>query len=156
MKFILFFVLIFSSYVFANPQCTFLRIQHVVVEGKDVPIELKNKLLNSLIIDKSYLVKNKSDLGIALCTTLRPFKDLRDIVEPGKSTNQENLLSKVTLTKENKFWNLNIEIMTRGKGSEMNIFYKSRSLASPKSISEIKDSEVVDWVLSKLIYLDLK
>ncbi len=107
-------------------------------------------------MDKSYLIKNNSDLGIVVCTSLRPFKDLRDVVGTGKSPNQEHLLSKVILTEENKFWNLNIESMTRGKGGEMNMFYKSRSLISPKSISDMKNSEVVDWVLSKLIYLDLK
>jgi hypothetical protein len=156
MKFILFFVLIFSSHLFAAPKCTFLRIQHLAVEGKDVPIELKNKILNSLIVDKTYLIKNNPDLGIVVCTSLRPLKDLRDVIELGKIPNQEHLLSKVILTEENKFWTLNIESMTRGKGDEMNMFYKSRPLISPKSISEMKNSEVVDWVVSKLIYLDLK
>jgi len=109
-----------------------------------------------LIVDKTYLIKNNPDLGIVVCTSLRPLKDLRDVIELGKIPNQEHLLSKVILTEENKFWTLNIESMTRGKGDEMNMFYKSRPLISPKSISEMKNSEVVDWVVSKLIYLDLK
>ena len=147
------FVLFFSFAAIAQKNCTFTRHHHVEVEGKDVPKELKHKILNDFNPDQVMIQKINEELAIKLCATFRPFHDLKDILAISK-TNEEQILTKVALASDKQgFWVLSIESFVRKNEKETTQFSAAETFTSAKSIKDIKDSEIVEWVSSKLLVL---
>jgi|GEM_PF-5763359 len=150
-------LLLFSLTVQAAPKaqkgCSFIRHHHIEVEGTDIPKELRNKILNDFNPDKVVVQKTNEELNIKLCASFRPFKHLKD-VPLSKQAREEHLISKVTLTPDSKgFWVMKVENLMRKNEKETTPVTSIQTYVSPKSIKEIKDVEVVEWVSSKLMVL---
>jgi hypothetical protein len=150
-------LLLFSLTVQAAPKaqkgCSFIRHHHVEVEGKDIPKELRNKILNDFNPDKVVVQKTNEELNIKLCASFRPFKHLKD-VPLSKQSREEHLISKVTLTPDEKgFWVMKVENLMRKNDKETTPVTSVQTYVSAESIKEIKDVEVVEWVSTKLLVL---
>lgn len=151
---LLVFVLSFS--VQGQSKCSFTRHHYVEIEGKDVSKVLRHKLLNDFNPDKVIVQKINEELGMKICGTFRPFHNLKDIpVVPAPK--EERLLTKVILTpNKTGFWEMSVENLIRKNEKEMTSVTAVEKYTSPKSIKDIKDSEVVEWVSSKLLVLTNK
>ena len=147
------FVLIASFSAQGQSKCSFTRHHHVEVDGKEVPKELKHKILNDFNPDKVIIQKINEDLGVKLCATFKPFHDLKDILANTKPK-EEQILTKVVLTPDKQgFWLLTVESFIRINEKEVTQFSASETFTSAKSIKDIKDSEIVEWVTAKLLVL---
>lgn len=150
---LLFFSLTVQAAPKAQKACSFIRHHHVEVEGTDIPKELRNKILNDFNPDKVMVQKTNTELNIKLCASFRPFKHLKD-VPLSKQASEEHLISRVTLTPGEKgFWVMKVENLMRKNEKETTPVTSIQTYVSPKSIKEIKDVEVVEWVSSKLLVL---
>lgn len=156
MKFLILLGFVFSLQAFAGTKCSFIRNQFIEIEGKDVPKELKNKLLNNFIPDRLIPFKQNDELGVSFCLRLHPFHDKKDILPQGARDKEEFLLTKVKLIKDKGFWKLGLQSFFLSKTGEMISYLKSDDTTSPKKIDEIKDVDIVDWVSSKIVDPKLK
>jgi hypothetical protein len=146
-------VLILSFSALGQSKCSFTRHHHVEVDGKDVTKVLRHKILNDFNPDKVIVQKINEELGVKLCATFKPFHDFKDILAIGKPK-EEQILTKVALTPDKKgFWLLTIESFVRKNEKEVTQFSAAETFTSAKSIKDIKDSEIVGWVSSKLLVL---
>jgi hypothetical protein len=147
------FVLFFSFAALAKSNCSFTRHHHVEVDGKEVPKVLKHKILNDFNPDKLIIQKINEELGVKLCATFKPFHDLKDILAVAKPK-EEQILTKVALTPDKQgFWLLTVESFVRKNEKEVTQFGAAETFTSAKSMKDIKDSEIVEWVTAKLLVL---
>jgi hypothetical protein len=133
-------------------KCSFTRHQFIQVEGEKLPVEIKNKILNSINPDHIKLVKEKKDLGLALCSALHPLKKIKDVPLRTSRASQESVITTITLTPKNDFWQLALESFERleEKSEKLRPLWAPKEFKSLKSIKDIKNSELADWVLSQL------
>jgi hypothetical protein len=151
MKILLLLGIVLTNAVFAAPKCSFIRNQFIEIEGKDIPKELKNKLLNNFVTDRLIPFKENAELGVSICLKLHPFHDKKDVLPQGAKDKEEFLLTKVKFFKHQGFWKIDLESFLRSKNGELTSYLKSEEHTAPKKIDEIKDVDVVDWVTAKII-----
>ena len=151
MKILLLLGIVLTTTVFAAPKCSFIRNQFIEIEGKDIPKELKNKLLNNFVPDRLIPFKENAELGVSICLRLHPCHDKKDVLPQGAKAKEEFLLTKVKFFNHKGFWKIDLESFLRSKSGELTSYLKSEEHTAPKKIDEIKDADVVDWVTSRII-----
>ncbi len=139
----------------ANP-CTLKRLLHVEISGSELPLELRNKILNQLDPDKIYLIKENQELAIKICAGFIPFKEKSEILTIVENSKVEHLLVKVDFTKQNLFWLVKIESFIKSGNKGLVLLRTLDSLKSPKPISDLKNVEVADWIMAKLFEISKK
>jgi hypothetical protein len=154
-KLVLVFIFFISHLVpmtFASDKkCTFIKHQYVEIIGEKVPEDLKNKILNNLIDDKVYLIKENLVLNARICTSLHALKKVKDFPTGSAKSGEEQLLVRVHLNEDKNFWKMNILSFVQINSKAPVQVSASSDFISVKTIKEIKDIEVVDWVIGKLV-----
>jgi hypothetical protein len=154
MKLILSFYFLLSSYQFtfaAGLNCGFVRHQYIDVTGEKLPKELKNKILNNLNDGKLFVLKENPILGAKICSALHALKNIKDLPNESAKPGEEHILVKVLLEEEKKFWKLKISNFIKTNSKGLTLVSTSESFTSSKTINDIKDVEVVDWIIGKLV-----
>lgn len=154
MKILSLLILVFSFSVQGKTKCSFTRHHYVEVEGKALSKELRNKILNEFNPDQEIVQKVNEDLAVKICATFRPLHNIKDIPLTA-APKQEKLLTKVTLSpNKNGFWEMSIENFVRKDEKELTAITTAATYTAAKSIKDIKNSEVAEWVSSKLLILN--
>jgi hypothetical protein len=138
--------------------CTFMRHQYVSVEGEMVPKELQNKILNSFNPDEVLVVKENAEFNIKACTALHPLKKIKDVPLKNFKQSEEHIITKVKLEPKDGFWMLIINAYARAdeKNEELKLIWGDIESKSPKTMKDIKNFEVADWVLQRVKTLSSK
>lgn len=139
------------------PSCSFVRHQYIEVEGKDLAVEIKNKILNT-IETKLEVIKENLEFNLRLCSVLHPLKKIKDVPLKNSQPGQEHLITKISLTPKDGFWILNIDTFGRAdeKSDELTKVWGDIESKSLKPQKELKNSELADWVLGRVKTLSSK
>jgi hypothetical protein len=146
------------AYKIAAKPCTFMRHQYVAVEGEQVPKELENKILNSFNPDEVLVIKENEEYHIKACTSLHPLKKIKDVPMKDFRQGEEHIITKVRLEPKDNFWSLKIDTYARHneKNEDLQLIWGDIVSKSPKTIKDIKNAEVADWVFQRVKTLSSK
>lgn len=138
--------------------CTFMRHQYVSVEGEKVPKELQNKILNSFNPEEVLVIKENVEFNLKACTALHPMKKIKDVPLKNFKQSEEHIITKVKLEPKDGFWILKIDTYARAdeKTEELKLIWGDIESKSPKTMKDIKNVEVADWVLQRVKTLSSK
>jgi hypothetical protein len=138
--------------------CTFMRHQYIAVEGKQLSKELENKILNTFNPDEVLLIKENPEFNLRACTSLRPLTKIKDVPLKNYREGEEHIITKVKLEAKDGFWLLNINSFARTneKSEELKLIWGDIESLSPKTIQDIKNVEVADWVYQRVKTLSSK
>ena len=98
------------------------------------------------------VIKENAEFNLKACTSLHPLKKIKDVPLKNFKQAEEHIITKVTLVPKDGFWILNIDAYARAdeKSERLNLIWGDIESKSPKTMKDIKNVEVADWVLQRV------
>lgn len=112
---------------------------------------LRKKILKQFDPNAVIIQKKNEELNIQVCATLRPFKSLNDVLSPIKPMQTQHQMKVMLSEGKGGFWNLKIEHFVPKNDKETVVKDPAFSFVSTIKTKELKDSEVAEWVYSKIL-----